>query len=202
MSTVTKPDTRRLDFGDLMHRYGTFVILIVLLVVASILSDVFLTQRNLMNVLRRVDHSFVKERQNFRASNRDGYLVDLVEPLRHPPRQRQAATIGTDRDDLDAVEIEGLVWLENAPSFEAVVIDDRGAPARMVVPDPRVFAAHKLWLSKRPDRDPLQRRRDAAQAQAVASLVALHLPHLPYVASELKLLPLETYNDARSLFAV
>ena len=158
--------------------------------------------RNLMNVLRRVDHSFVKERQNFRASNRDGYLVDLVEPLRHPPRQRQAATIGTDRDDLDAVEIEGLVWLENAPSFEAVVIDDRGAPARMVVPDPRVFAAHKLWLSKRPDRDPLQRRRDAAQAQAVASLVALHLPHLPYVASELKLLPLETYNDARSLFAV
>ena len=72
----------------------------------------------------------------------------------------------------------------------------------MVVPDPRVFAAHKLWLSKRPDRDPLQRRRDAAQAQAVASLVALHLPHLPYVASELKLLPLETYNDARSLFAV
>ncbi|MCB1970242.1 MAG: ABC transporter permease [Geminicoccaceae bacterium] len=37
-----------------MHRYGTFVILIVLLVVASILSDVFLTQRNLMNVLRQV----------------------------------------------------------------------------------------------------------------------------------------------------
>nr|WP_010394248.1 ABC transporter permease [Paracoccus sp. TRP] len=54
MSTVTKPDTRRLDFGDLMHRYGTFVILIVLLAVASMLSDVFLTQRNLMNVLRQV----------------------------------------------------------------------------------------------------------------------------------------------------
>ena len=48
------PTRRRIDFADLMHRYGTFVILIVLLVIATLMSDVFLTQRNLFNVLRQV----------------------------------------------------------------------------------------------------------------------------------------------------
>jgi ribose transport system permease protein len=45
---------RRIDFGDLMHRYGTVVILVVLLVVARSMSDVFLTERNLLNVLRQI----------------------------------------------------------------------------------------------------------------------------------------------------
>jgi len=49
--STSKP---RFVFADLMHRYGTFVILIVLLLVANAVSDVFLTQRNLMNVLRQV----------------------------------------------------------------------------------------------------------------------------------------------------
>jgi ribose transport system permease protein len=37
-----------------MHRYGTVVILIALLVVARLMSDVFLTERNLVNVLRQI----------------------------------------------------------------------------------------------------------------------------------------------------
>jgi len=53
MSTTPKSQTK-FAMSDLMHRYGTFVILIVLLLVASFVSDVFLTQRNLMNVLRQV----------------------------------------------------------------------------------------------------------------------------------------------------
>jgi len=44
----------RFSFAELMPRYGTFVILIVLLLVAHAVSDVFLTQRNMMNVLRQV----------------------------------------------------------------------------------------------------------------------------------------------------
>lgn len=45
---------RRVDFGELMHRYGTVVILVALLVVARSMSDVFLTERNLLNVLRQI----------------------------------------------------------------------------------------------------------------------------------------------------
>jgi hypothetical protein len=84
-----------------------------------------------------------------------------------------------DPDDLIAVEIEGLAWLESAPTFESTAIDERGAPLRLVTPDPRVFAIHKLWMSRRPDREPLRRRRDADQARAVAALVAAFMPQLP-----------------------
>ncbi|MER9132170.1 nucleotidyltransferase domain-containing protein [Mesorhizobium sp. M0768] len=32
--------------------------------------------------------------------------------------------------------------MENAPAFEAIAIDEKGGPLRLVVPDPRIFAAH------------------------------------------------------------
>ena len=53
VSDVSSP-ARGFDFGGFMHRYGTFVILVVLLLVARYMSDVFLTERNLMNVLRQI----------------------------------------------------------------------------------------------------------------------------------------------------
>ncbi|AZO41776.1 hypothetical protein EJ076_12145 [Mesorhizobium sp. M7D.F.Ca.US.005.01.1.1] len=92
-------------------------------------------------------------------------------------------------DELVAVEIAGLAWLENTPAFEAIAIDEKGGPLRLVVPDPRIFAAHKFWVSKRADREPIKRRRDLAQAQAVAGLTTQYLKHLPYEASELRALP-------------
>lgn len=42
-----------LNIANLLHRYGTIAILIALLIVATSMSDVFLTQRNLINVLRQ-----------------------------------------------------------------------------------------------------------------------------------------------------
>jgi len=58
------------------------------------------------------------------------------------------------------VQIEGLDWLQNSPPFDAVAIDEKGEPVRIVAPDPRVWAVHKLWLSQRADRQPIKRRRD------------------------------------------
>lgn len=101
---------------------------------------------------------------------------------------------------MPAIAIAGLAWLESAPAFETVAIDERGTPLRIVAPDPRVFAAHKLWLSAQSSRDPLRRRRDAAQAAAVASIVARHLSHLPYSADDMRMLPLPVFESARPLF--
>ncbi|MCF6109034.1 nucleotidyltransferase domain-containing protein [Mesorhizobium muleiense] len=70
-----------------------------------------------------------------------------------------------------------------------------------IVPDPRIFAAHKLWVSKRADREPVKRRRDLAQAQAVARLTTQYLEHLPYESSELRVLPRVVFDDARHLFS-
>ena len=155
---------------------------------------------SLLKILQKVDRSFMLSASPFRAANRDGYLVDLIRPLREPPWSGDRNHLGTDPADLQAVEIEGLVWHENAPPFEAVVLDDRGAPLRIVTSDPRVWAAHKLWLSRRPDRQPLQRRRDAEQARAVAALVTRYMPHLPFIADELRMLPKDIVDQAAPLF--
>jgi len=158
------------------------------------------SEPSLLRLLQRADRSFRKSGQPFRAVNRDGYLVDLIKPLRTPPWSMDHSMTGTSPDDLVAAEIEGLTWLESAPAFEATAIDERGGPLRVVATDPRVWAVHKLWLSKRPDRDPIKRRRDEAQARAVAQLVVGHLPHLPFAPDQLRMLPKQLVDDATPLF--
>lgn len=159
-----------------------------------------LSQLSLLRLLRRVDRSFHRAAQTFRAVNADGYLVDLIKPLPNPPWHTEKQRIGTDADDLLAAEIEGLAWHQNAPAFEAVAIDEKGEPCRIVATDPRVWAAHKLWLSRRQDREPIKRRRDEEQARVIAALVVTYFPHLPYVADELRMLPKPVFTDAAPLF--
>ena len=159
------------------------------------------SEQSLLDLLTSVDKTFVKTRQSYRAQNADGYLVDLIKPMRNPPwkkdRDRVSAAAA---DDLDASEIEGLVWLENAPSFEAVAIDERGYPLRIVATDPRVWAIHKHWVAKRVDRDPLKKQRDTAQARTVGAMVALHMPQLGFETDELRMLPKDVVEAAEHLF--
>ena len=147
-----------------------------------------MAERSLLALLQRVDRSFERSQQTFRAVNRDGYLVDLIKPMRNPPRRSESGRIG-DESDLDAAEIEGLSWHESAPPFEAVCIDDRGHPLRIITTDPRIWAVHKLWLSERMDRQPIKRRRDKEQGLAALTLVREHMPHLPMEPAEVRMLP-------------
>jgi len=158
------------------------------------------TYPSLLHLLQKVDGSFRRSSQTFRAANNDGYLVELIKPLRNPPWQKERGQVGAAAEDLLAAEIEGLAWHENAPSFEAIAIDEKGEPFRIVATDPRVWAAHKLWLSKRLDREPIKRRNDEAQARTIARLVATYMPNLPYVADEMRMLPKDVFEDARPLF--
>jgi hypothetical protein len=155
----------------------------------------------LVGLLRKVDRSFaVMGKGSFRAVNRDGYMVDLIRPttkdrMARPPKSR----IGSDGTDLEAAEIEGLAWLVNSPKVHATVLDARGYPLTMVAPDPRAFALHKLWLAARPDRDPLKQRRDRAQADLLAALLASRLPHLRFDDPALAALPRALRDEAASL---
>jgi hypothetical protein len=156
-----------------------------------------------MGLLRKLDRSFeVVGRRGFRAQNRDGYLVDLIMPalkypMASPPRRR----IGSDESDLQAVEIEGLSWLVNSPKATCVVIDEKGYPLEMRVPDPRAFALHKSWLAERPDRDMIKRGRDHAQAELVAMLLSTRLPHLAFDDAALSALPIALRERAAILAA-
>ena len=152
-------------------------------------------------LLRKVDRSFeVMGEGGFRASNSDGYIVDLITPApKDPMRSSGRRRIGAAGNDLAAIEIVGLSWLVNSPKVRATVIDLRGYPAEMIVPDPRAFALHKAWLSDREDRHPLKRDRDRAQAELVARLLAARLPHLRFDDPALKALPLALRLQAPSL---
>lgn len=159
-----------------------------------------LGEEGLMGLLRQIDPTFERSRETFRAVNDEGFLVDLIMPAANPPWKLLRDSLNGASGDLSAVAIEGLEWLENAPPFEAVAIDERGMPLRIVAVDPRIFAAHKLWLSGQPSRDPLKRSRDKAQAEAVGDLVAAHLTHLPARAKDMTALPHAIYEAARPLF--
>ena len=153
----------------------------------------------LIGLIRKADKSFRKSRQQFRAENDDGYMVDLITPMRDPPWSVKSPRHG--ESDLDAAEIEGLGWLENAPTFEQTCIDERGRPLVMKTVDPRVFAIHKIWVSGRAERDPLKRRRDAAQAKAVFELTRRYLLNLPFEPGALRMIPRAVFNAATSELA-
>lgn len=129
-------------------------------------------------LLRSVDPSFSLDHEgSFRAINNAGLMVDLIEPMpANPSSTRSKRRIGNDKDDLIAAEIEGLQWLQNVRHLSIILLDEAGIPLRISVPEPRAFALHKYWVSKRPDRDPLKARRDEAQARAVARIIANYLP--------------------------
>jgi hypothetical protein len=144
----------------------------------------------LIGLLRKVDKSFaVTHRRGYRATNRDGYLVDLIRPeARDIFRDRLPPPFTDLPDDLEGAAIFGLTWLINSPKVDAVAIDERGEPVRLVVIDPRTFALHKAWLSARPDREPLKVKRDLEQAKAAAAIAIQYL-RLPFDSPELQALP-------------
>jgi hypothetical protein len=54
-------------------------------------------EASLLRILQRVDKSFSRSREKFRAMNDEGYLVDLIKPARNPPWAAEAARVGMTR---------------------------------------------------------------------------------------------------------
>jgi hypothetical protein len=151
----------------------------------------------LLGILRKADRSFEALSQgNFRAVNRDGFMVDLIKAEPRKIHQKEPRRMGDD-GDLEAAEIPNLQWLLASPKLEQTVIGGDGFPARMVAPDPRAFALHKIWLSDQPSREPVKRRRDRGQGRAVAALVMSHLPDRPFQNDLLRMLPKSLVDAAR-----
>jgi hypothetical protein len=70
----------------------------------------------------------------------------------------------------------------------------------LVTSDPRIFAAHKFWLSNRADREPIKRQRDREQARVVAALVTKFMPHLPFEDEDLRMLPKDLVKQVQPLY--
>lgn len=137
----------------------------------------------LMSVLRRVDRSFRAD-YGLICTNDRGYIVDLIVP------ESEAIPIMRPEGDIEAQAITGIEALLSGPPFEQIVVGGDGKPVRMVVPDPRAFALHKLWVSKRSDRNPTKAPKDLAHARIVGGLVQTHLRR-SLAASEMPWLPVQ-----------
>jgi hypothetical protein len=114
-----------------------------------------------LGILRRADPSY-STANGTRAQNANGYFVDLFCPELDPPAEKLSRRV------LDPIAAEGIDWLVKAPKVEETVIGSDGMALYLPCVDPRVFALHKLWLSKAPSRQAASRPRDCAQAYAVA----------------------------------
>lgn len=141
-------------------------------------------------IQEKVDRSFQpRSPRDYRLTNNAGYMVELIRPEPRPAWRKMAGAVSLSEGDLVGAPVTGLQWLVNAPSVNAVVVDERGFPAPMTCPDPRYWAAHKFWLSQREDRDPVKKGRDLAQARAVVALVRERLPQMPIDTAFLSTLP-------------
>ena len=137
-------------------------------------------QRTLLGVLRGVDKSFSPvPGKPYRVVNAEGFMVDLICQESKPPWRDAPGADPLAEGDLVPASIHGLHWLVNAPLLRTITIDQRGYPVPIVVPDPRMWMLHKLWLAEQPGRDPEKRRRDRHQAEAVHRLLVRHLLQYP-----------------------
>lgn len=133
----------------------------------------------ILSILKKADKSFVRlDNKRYAAANKKGFLIELVKPLPNSPMKEKPLFIGN-KNDLQAAEIEGLDWLLSQRKVEVIVISENGFPVIWLVPDPRVYALHKLWLSKREDRDPIKKERDRQQGLVVLDIINNYLSNYP-----------------------
>lgn len=130
-------------------------------------------ERRVWDMLKAVDSTFtVNAERDFQARNARAYEVELlVAPSR-------AATLGG-RDQPRPVPLPEQEWLLLGRPVDQVIGCRDGSPARIVAPDPRWFALHKLWMAAQAKRNPLKRPKDRMQGLALLDAVAEAMPHYP-----------------------
>lgn len=113
----------------------------------------------LVDLLRKEDSTwcFNKEREGC-LQNKKGFQIEVSNVLGNFLRSEQAVT---------------------GKLISHVVCDVYGKPCRIVAPDPRLFALHKLHMANVEGRNPFKREKDLQQADAILTLVEERMPHYP-----------------------
>lgn len=135
--------------------------------------------------LKAVDPTFtLNTERTFQARNRDVYEVELlVAPSRKGTMHRH--------EQPRPIPMAEQEWLLPGRWVDQVVPCRDGTAARLIVPDPRWFALHKLWMSRQDKRNPLKRNKDRKQGLALLGAVASAMPHYPLDAGFAAQIPAE-----------
>lgn len=142
---------------------------------------VFFTQlarvdRSMLGVLQKVDASFrIRKSQKYTAVNKDGFEVDIIRREKAQDDPHPIKLSDADEDFWVAQARRANVLLDT-PAFSAIIVATNGTMARMHTVHPATFVTFKRWLATQNDRDPLKRRRDVLQADAVQEIIDQYLP--------------------------
>lgn len=131
------------------------------------------TEATLFSALKRVDDTYtVNTERPCQARNRDAYEVDLlVAPsmVGRLPRHEKLLPVALPEQE----------WLLRGRRIDQVVGTLDGSAARIVAPDPRWMALHKIWLSKKKDRPTLKKAKDERQGHMLLAATLDRMPHYP-----------------------
>jgi len=155
-----------------------------------------------IGVLQKVDPSFTLDSNaDCRAINKSGVMVDLVRPrAKSFHDEKGPMTVFPAQEDIDDIwpaAIFDMNWLLSLPCVEHPIVALDGSMAMGRTIDPRAFALHKAWLSRKDNRDPLKTDRDLGQAKAVGRLIQDRLPQ--FEIADIPSFPSSLLNLAKRL---
>lgn len=128
-------------------------------------------QNPIWDILKAVDPTYtINQERSFQARNAKAYEIELLVA----PSRAGTLVAGDKPAPLALPEQE---WLLNGTFVDHVVCARDGSPARIVAPDPRWFALHKLWMSDQEKRNPLKRPKDRKQGERLLNAIADFMPH-------------------------
>ena len=139
---------------------------------------------SIVEALKQVDSTYtVNEERPFQLRNRAAYEVEILVP----PSEIDALPKA---DRIRPAPMEEVEWLLLGQPVDQVVPAKGDSAARIVAPDPRMFALQKLWLSEKPSRSTLKKPKDRRQGDALLDACAKgDLPRHPLNAAFVESLP-------------
>jgi hypothetical protein len=121
---------------------------------------------SIVAALKEVDETYtVNEERPFQLRNRSAYEVEILVPpslLDSLPRA----------DRIRPAKMREVEWLLLGTPVDQVVPAKGDLAARIVAPDPRMFALQKLWLATKPSRASLKKPKDRRQGDALLDACA------------------------------
>jgi hypothetical protein len=120
-------------------------------------------RRSLMAVLQGVDSTIrLNKNKPYQAVNANNYEVELlIAPSLAPLPKDEVFEPMVSRTEQE--------WLLKGHPLSVVVATIRQRACPLYVPDPRWMALHKLWLSKKPERNALKKPKDMRQGDVLLS---------------------------------
>lgn len=127
----------------------------------------------IMDALKEVDESFTLNYEKpFQARNAAAYEVEVL-------MAPSAAAHYPPAEPMRPVPLPEQDWLLRGQPISHVVLDRGAMPVRLVVPDPRWMALHKLWLSDKPERNRKKVDKDRIQGTLLLEVIQRAMPHYP-----------------------